>query len=443
VPLDGAPSLVATTPRQLEPVWEHRPATERRLRWDGVADGSGNLYWTELALDGTGEIVSGTRDGQVRWRAPAARREAHVVLVADGIAIALSQPPGDVFTVPGTWIEAFRAADGAPLWSRDVVADAAPLVPTDAGPARAYVGETHPAAADGVIVLSLTALGAEGYQYPGLLQIDLQSGALLARRGFEGARTTSMSSPPAIAPDGTVLFSASTDVVGATLYAIAPGGADRFAIPQPNDHASWLANVSDRFAFMQSFPDSRFLPDGGPAYVDWLRLEDGARAGRATGVSGEVLSVGGFAYAFGIGTVARLDLDGCAVAWRRTLAVQPPGDRFTHPHLTTAVTGVTQDGGVLVLSELDVFGAVSSEVTLGTAALIAIGPDGGERWRAELPVDALYGGPGALHRGRWFVAPALPDRTTAVLRAFDVGVDAADGGWPAQHGGFSRERRAR
>ncbi|WP_242345028.1 hypothetical protein [Anaeromyxobacter terrae] len=443
VSLGGAPALEATAPRHPLPAWEHRPAAGTRLRWDGVLDADGNLYWTELAEDGTGEVVSATRAGQIRWRAPTAHLAAHVVLVADGVVVALSQPTIDAFSVPGTWLEAFRAADGAPLWTRDVVADAAPLVPEAAGPARAYVGETHPAAADGTLVLSLTALGAEGYQYPGVLRVDLRSGALLSRRSFEGARTIWMSSPAAIARDGTLVFSASTDVAGATLYATAPGGADLFAIPQPSDHASWLANVSDRFAFVQSFPDSRFLPDGGPAYVDWLRLEDGARAGRATGVSGEVLSEGGFAYSFGIGTVARLDLDGCAVGWQRTIAAEPPGDRSTHPHLTTAVTSLTADGGVLVLSELDVYGATSLDVTLGTAALIAIGPDGVERWRAELPVDALYGGPGALHGGRWFVAPLLPDRSTAVLRAFDVGIDAAEPGWIAQDGGFSRTRRAR
>ncbi len=443
VGLDGGPALEATAARHPTPAWEHRPAAGMRLRWDGVLDADGNLYWTELADDGTGEVVSATRAGRVRWRAPAAHLVAHVALVADGVVAVLSQPTIEPLGVPGTALEAFRAADGAPLWTRDVVADAAPLVPEAAGPARAYVGETHPAAADGVLFLSLTALGADGYQYPGVLRVDLESGALVSRRAFEGARTIWMSSPAAIAPDGALLFSASTDVVGATVYATAPDGGDRFAIAQPSDHASWLANVSDRFAFVQSFPDSRFLPDGGPAYVDWLRLEDGARAGRATGVSGEVLSAGGFAYAFGIGTVARLDLDGCAVAWRRTLASEPPSDRSTHPHLTTAVTAVTADGGVLVLSELDVYGATSLDVTLGTAALVALGPDGVERWRAELPVDALYGGPGALHGGRWFVAPLLPDRSTAVLRAFDVGIDGAERGWIAPEGGFARARRAR
>jgi len=102
---------------QARELWSHRPAPGRQLTFTGVLNEEGHLAWFECALDRADcDLVSQRADGSAPWRRtlgpipPDARADLEDRLVSVGPLLLVLRDQS---------LEAYRARDGAPAWSRN------------------------------------------------------------------------------------------------------------------------------------------------------------------------------------------------------------------------------------------------------------------------------------------------------------------------------------
>ncbi len=97
--------------RPLVPAFRLRPRAGLQIRYDGVTDPDGVLFWAECGAAAC-DVVSATREGFVRWRSALA--------AGDGPAAGNLALVGDtlVSTFVAGRVDALAARDGAPRWSK-------------------------------------------------------------------------------------------------------------------------------------------------------------------------------------------------------------------------------------------------------------------------------------------------------------------------------------
>ncbi|MFL5273687.1 MAG: hypothetical protein ACJ79E_16635, partial [Anaeromyxobacteraceae bacterium] len=185
---------------ELTPAWEHRPRDGTLLRFDGVVDPAGNVYWIEVPRDSRGgELVSASRDGEVRYRAPLSG--SGLALAGDVLVTGLSASGCRGLAAPS--IEAHRARDGALAWRRE-------LLPAIAGwmrtPGSCRYGGAHAVAVNGnAVVVAASILDADTKEHEsGFLALAAATGevAWAVRTSAEG--NVSQSGAPRVAEDGRV-----------------------------------------------------------------------------------------------------------------------------------------------------------------------------------------------------------------------------------------------
>jgi hypothetical protein len=436
------PDVARALEQPLAPGWEYVAPEGRTVRFDGIQDADGNLYFTEHPLDGGGGpfVASLTREGALRWRVPAPRDEPRALLVASG-RLVLTGAPSPLGDDHPARIDALDAASGAAVWTLDVAAEAAILVPAERGPAREGIRVDHPAVLGATLTFPLAAVDQPGYVWPGLLRVDVATGAARELRRVAAAETIWIPGKPAASSDATFV-TVSPRQESRLLLGFDGAGAPRVVVPEPFADGLWLEAVSDRWIFQSG--QAGGAGSWGAGFLQWSAL-DGTPRGRVAGASGPALVTAGDALTFSAGgRAARVDLAGCAVAWERTLARPAPPSPGAVSGVAESFPILTAAGGVLLSHQLFTSqDGTSAGIEPGPGFVVELGPDGAERFRARLPDDLLRGGVAALHRGRWFVAASRPSRPTR-LQAFDVGArEPAAIGWVTRHGSPARERRAR
>jgi len=438
----GAPPVAA--PAAAEPLaaeWAYRAAPGRSIDFAGVQDGDGNLYWIEVWPQEDGrpafELVSASRDGAVRWRAPAAHDAWRLLFVSGGLLVV-----GGALRPEQSWpywevLDAHDAATGALAWSADLSEAIRSL--TGAEAARPYVGTRAPAVAAGTIHVPASAVDASGSTRPGLLRLDLATGALREVRGLAGPGSIWMPSDAAALADGRAFLSARPGEGESALLGFADVGAPEVEVERAEADHLWLVGASDRHLLEAG------AREGDPAwsgpFLQWSGLE-GTPLGRIANASGEPLAAGADLWLVAGARVSRFELAGCAVAWDRTVARAPAGGAI----LATAAIRTAGDGILLGVQEVALAAGGGPLEAVGPARAVELGPDGAERRRGLLPEGFLLGRAATLHAGRWFVSGARRDaagQAVAELAAFDLrGVEPASSGWVTSDGTPSRERRA-
>jgi PQQ-like domain len=436
------PDVAQAAEQPIALAWEYVAPEGWSVRFEGIQDPVGNLYWTEHAVDGGAGafVASATRDGALRWRVAAPRAEPRALLVAAG-RLVLTGAPSALGSDHPARIDALDAATGAVAWTVDVAAEAAILVPGDRGPAREGVRMDRPSVLGAMLTFPLSAVDQPGYVWPGLLRVDAASGAARELRQIAAGETIWIPGEPAASAD-TTFVTVSPRHQSRVLLGFDGSGAPRVVVPEPFDDGLWLEAVSDRWVFQSGQSGGAGI--WGSGFLQWSAL-DGTPRGRVAGASGPTLVTAGDALFFAAeGRAARVDLAGCAIAWERTLARSPPKSRDSFDGVAEAFPTLTATGGVLLSHQrFTSQDGTSAGIEPGPGFVVELGPDGAERFRARLPDGLLRGGGAALHRGRWFVAASRPVWQTR-LQAFDVGDrEPAAAGWVTRHGSPSRERRAR
>jgi hypothetical protein len=443
------PDVAAASERSLSAVWEYAAPDGFVLGFHGLQDAEGDLYWLEWSERGEGAfLASATRDGAVRWRVAAPRPDGVLPrLVTRGRLVVTGGDAAGLGSDHPDRIDALDAATGAHVWTVDVAAEAAWLVPSDRGPARAGVRVDQPAVLDGILTVPVSAVDAPGNVWPGLLRVDAATGEVLELRAIATDLTIWIPGEPVVGA-GTAFALVRPTHLSAAFLGFGPDGAARVAAPLPFDDGLWAEAATDRLVFASGHPNASGTP--GAPFVQWSG-HDATPRGRLAGLDrllatgfGQVLAGDGTLLVVGRGRLAAVDLDRCALAWTRTLAHVPPPDRSTRPWLNQTDAIRTAGGGVLLSHQLVLGDGTSEGSDPREAWVVELDGGGREVLRGRLPDGASYEGGSALHRGRWFVATGAPGAPVARrLRAFDLaGQQPATTGWVTRHGSLTRERRA-
>ncbi len=197
--------------------WSYEAGDETMLTFDGVVDAEGRYYWLDL-LDAATTLVSATRDGLVRFRAPlGAVGRGQVAVAGDAAVVSLADGS----------LEARELADGALRWRRDPPSDLPPP-PLNRPPPLLVPG-------DGTVRLARLSNGRAI-----LLAHDLATGALLAAADLGPAA----GEPTAVADERGAIYVGLPGGPAATagwrnveLLALAPEGAERWrrTVDAPED----------------------------------------------------------------------------------------------------------------------------------------------------------------------------------------------------------------
>lgn len=439
---EDPPDVVPAQEQEAALAWEYVAPEGLSVRFDGIQDGEGNLYWTEHPVGGGEDafVASATRDGAVRWRVAAPRSEPRALLVTAG-RLVLTGGPSVLGGDHPTWIGALDAATGEVVWELDVAAEAAALVPADRGPMREGVRVDRPGVLGGTITFPLSAVDQSGTVCPGLLRVDAASGAVPELRQIAAGETIWIPGEPAASPD-TTFVTVSPDAVSRLLLGFDAAGAPSVVVPQPFEDNLWIEAATDRWVFQSGQPSGTGA--WGAGFLQWS-APDGTPRGRLAGAAGPTLVTSGDTLVFTAqGRVASVDLAGCAVAWAQTLARVPPPAPRAFSAVAEAFPILTANGGVLVSHQIYT-SAYGTSLTIepGPGWVVELGPDGAVRFRSRLPDGLLLGAGSALHEGRWFVSASMPVWQTRI-QAFDLaGQEPAEAGWVTRHGAMTRERSAR
>lgn len=383
-------------PRTLLPAWTHRPPDGRRIRFDGVIDGDGNVHAAECAPAGgcdhvvlTGEglaflrrpladgaptaaatlLLAGERlvavtDGRLegfdrtgprRWsrRLDGPLLERPVIAAGPVLVVLVGSPAGD-----GGELRAFGLDDGAPRWSVPFRGEALGLVGDSAG-------DVH------------VTLREDGGDAAALVSFD--------GHGRERFRAATPFRPPLAARGGTLLHG------DGTLRRTGDGAIFR---------SPWLAvplfssapALGERQGFLAAYPAERCDTGRCPSW----RL-----------------------------ALLRFDLSSGGTAGEHPLPPGEPWDR-TDPALT--------DGGGVLWVE----GTGAATGCERPAVLREWRGDGAEGFRCDLPAGG-WSGPAALDAGRFLAA----DACAGALSAFAVDRQPALSGWIGASGDPGRTGRPR
>ena len=426
--------------------WEIRPPPGRVLVFDGVVDAAGNVYWKELPLDssagGPPELVSATRDGAIRFRAPAS---SGPMLLAE-VLVSTPHLAGGCATAPCAVLEGRRTDDGSLAWRRDLTADLEPWMRTP-GDAR-YAALSGVAAGGGRLLVGASLLDHLTLEHEsGYVALDAATGALLwsARTSPEGNVT--MSGAPLFAEDGTGYGARTLTYLHDDLLRFQGGDPP---VPLSGDASTWHGGVLAAYgALIVTRAVDTGQASGMPSGTEVRCRRDGSILAAAGTVRGTPLLGGASAWFFAA-DVSRYDVGSGSLLWRvKPLpppAVSPPRYRNEAPCASSPL--LTSSGTVLFVDQQGQRGASSAEQALGTPLLHEIDLDGRETLRRALPLEAeCYAGALALHGGRLFTGGQVTPSAGAngVIRAFDLPVarDPAGRGWIGPGGSQRRDQRSR
>jgi outer membrane protein assembly factor BamB len=440
-----APEPALVDPRdgaELAPAWEHRARAGTLLRFDGVVDPAGDVYWIEARPDGlAGELVSATRDGKVRFRAPMSG--SALVLAGDVVVANLDAPGCRGRAAPA--LEAHRTRDGALAWRREILPAIERWMRTP-GTCR-YGGARAVAVSRGRVVVAASILDADTREHEsGFIALDAATGEVSfeARTSTEG--NVSQPGIPRVAEDGRVYASRRATAQREPLLFLAAGAPHELGVGSAASlHRDVLAAAG---ALLFSEGTAGSDPTVGSAATVEVRCSATGELLGAVEAPGAVpLAAVGAVWLFG-DKLSRHDAATGELDWRVTLAAAAataPARGRTAILLRTDPV-VTRSGAILFAEQPGILQVAVAEVEPGTPVLREIDAGGRETLRRNLPRGAeVYSGPAALDRGRWFAA-ALPYHAAqgGVLRAFDVaGRSAAPHGWVTPRGSMARDDQAR
>jgi hypothetical protein len=426
---------------ELAPVWEHRVRPGARLRFDGIVDGAGHVYWVEERADARGgEIVSATRSGALRFRA---RSSGGRVALAG--AVLVSEARGDGCRGLGApALEAHRTADGAIAWRREILPAIERWMRAPGSCRYGALGGL--AVSGGRVVVAASILDGDTKEHEsGFVALDARTGEVAAAWRTSAADNASRSGAPRAAEDGAVYASRALTASRDALLVL-DGAAPRELAAAPTTlHRDVVA------AFGPLLFDEG-LASQDPTLAAGSTLEARCRAtGEVLGTfpAGRALAllVPGSAFVLGA-QLSRHDTATGELAWRVRLGAPPAPSsaRGRVPLLLRTEPVATRGGGVLFAEQPGIVQAALARFEADRAVLREIDGDGRESLRRALPAGAeVYEGPAALDRGRWYVA-ARPYHAAegGVLRAFDLpGRAAAAHGWVTPQGSMARDNRAR
>jgi hypothetical protein len=442
-PRSSPPEPESADPRageELTPAWEHRPRDGTLLRFDGVVDAAGNVYWVEAPRDGrTGELVSANRDGDVRYRAPLSG--SGLTLAGDVLVTGLSASGCRGLAAPS--IEAHRSRDGALAWRRE-------LLPAMAGwmrvPGSCRYGGAHAVAVSGgAVVVAASILDADTKEHEsGFLALDAATGeiAWAVRTSAEG--NVAQSGSPRVAEDGRVYASRRVTAQKEPLLVLQGPSPRELGPAGTTPHRDVLA-AAGALLFVEGAARADPTVASG-ATVEVRCRATGELVGALDAAGAVPLAAAGALWLFG-DALSRHDVATGALSWRVRLGAAPPrSERGRTAMILRTEPVVTRAGAVLFAEQPGLLRQAIATFEPGTAVLREIDAAGRETLRRTLPGGAeAYSGAAALHRGRWFVA-AVPYHAAegGVLRAFDVGGRApAPHGWIAPAGSMARDNQAR
>lgn len=449
IPQGDAPQAAILDPAAgdaLAPAWEIRPVAGRVLVFDGLVDASGNVYWEELPLDASGraELVSATRDGAIRFRAPVSSGPA---MLADVLVLT---PPlaGACASGACAALEGHSVDDGSLTWRRDLTSDLEPWMRLP-GDAR-YAVLSGIAASGGTLLVGASLLDhVTGEHESGYVALDANTGDLswIARTSPEG--NVAMSGAPLFAEDGTGYGSRTLNYLHDDLMRF-PGIEP--PAPLSGDASTWHGGVLAAYGpLLVTRAVDTGQASGMPNGTEVRCRHDGSLLAAAGTVRGTPLLGGASLWFFG-DAVSRHDAGSGSLLWRvkplppPPVPSPPPGYRSAAPCASPPL--LTSDGTILFLDQQLQRGSSSGEQALGTPLLHEIDLGGRETLRRGLPLETeCYDGALALHAGRIFASGQITPSAGAygVLRAFDLPVarEAAGRGWIGPAGSQRRDRRAR
>jgi hypothetical protein len=440
-----ATSTAAATNSAVSVAWRRRPAPGARLNFDGALDAEGNVYWSECWDREDCDVVSVDVAGTLRWRTRARRTADAPLLVAGGVILVGtvgSYCPTDPYVRTWTQLSALRTSDGGIAWTSDIRELALSEWPSTAKCPRSRISTPTIAGATAWMSVALTdaSNGTDG-EISGLIEVDTRTGALAySRRFFEDSMYTGVSTPLSGA-DGALYVMSYPCVFAQTALAIAPTHAELFSSSEALPGSGWSHLVA---VGRTSLFESRLGADGHgreSSQLRWRSRSDGSLEGSLTGF--EVLDVAeadGIAYAVGflndivprVPVVARLDLGRSTVEWVRTLPHAPDEWVFAESHV------VTRSGSLLIVTRT--IRCVGRDCGPTPSALLELGADGTELFRAALPGDAaLAQDESAASDGLFFVAVEDVSSGAVDVVALELPhLAPADHGWVTRHGSMSR-----
>src|SRR6266545_2423795 len=231
-PAADAPEPALADPRagaELPPAWEHRTRPGTLLRFDGLVDGAGHVYWVEARAGAPGgEIVSATREGAVRFRARASGGR-----VALAGAVLVSEARGEGCRGLGApALEAYRTSDGARAWRREIL----PVIQAwmRASGACRYGTVAALAVSGARVVVAASILDGDTKEHEsGFVALDARTGEVVwaARTSRDG--NVSQSGTPRVAEDGAIYAARAITAAREPFLVLDADGAPRELAPGP------------------------------------------------------------------------------------------------------------------------------------------------------------------------------------------------------------------
>jgi outer membrane protein assembly factor BamB len=425
---------------ELPAAWEHRAREGALLRFDGVVDAAGHLYWIESRPGGAGEIVSASRDGAVRFRA---RTSGERLALAGDVVVTVARG-GGCRGLGAPAVEGHGTSDGALAWRREVL----PAIEgwmREAGTCR--YGTAHAlAVAGGQVVVAASILDGDTREHEsGYVALDAATGEVAWAVRTSAAGNVARSGAPRAADDGAV-FAARTVTAGKDpLVALDGTGAARdVGAPPLTLHRDVLAAYGA--LLLDEGLASQDATLGSAATLEARCRATGGLLGAVPAPGAQPLLLPGSVLVYAA-DLSRHDPATGELLWRVRLGRAPAvaAMRARQPVLLRTEAVATRAGAVLFAEQAG-FVEAARGLAAEPALLREIDASGRETLRRTLPDGPeVYQGAAAVDRGRWFVA-AVPYGASAggVLRAFDVpGASAPLRGWTTREGSAARDNRAR
>lgn len=401
----------------LSPAWTVTAAADHELFFPGVADESGNLYWAECPRFGGCILVSTTRQGLLRYRSPMA-----------GVTLHRSYEPGwlvlqgdlVISSAHQNVVEAYRAADGALVWRRDLLVELSAELGAHGGWPSVRPGSIVSGGATRVYVKADGFLGNER-QGAWIFALNARSGAIEWRSPRQQANSYRMVSDEL----GNLYFA----VEGAAsapfeLVSFSSLGQERWR--RPDLHLVPVATRGGQLFLggssqvVSAFTGSDLYRVANPGEGHDVLLQDatGYRVLRDAfdpNADPRVCS--------GSSKLIRFDVSTGNVRWQSPLSGFP----WTAGLLTSEQSVVVASGP----------GTDAEDDQVPESWLQEIASDGREIFSCELPTG-FYQEPSVLVPGYWIVA------NWQQVVAFPVpGLAPATSGWTAPAGSMARTGRAR
>lgn len=378
------------TPREraMQPLWTWRPAADRSFNFQGVADFSGNVYFSDgLTMGGDVNIVSLNVDGFLRFRVPITGTRSWY-----SVGIAVDDAAQRIFVSSRAKAIALSSIDGRLLWETDLSVGVPVRDPQSNGQ-PSFWSNTEGLVGSDLVVYQLMEGSTDHWAY--LVALDRNTGAerwRLPRKGhLYGVAST---------PTGELWFShANCWALAGNVERVSPGG-----IPSAATFVEGLvmAVTGASTAVLLASPRGTLMSSAGQVP---LTPPVGLQLGRSVAVAGSTLF---FPSATGTPTV--MTYDTASSQWAA----------FAQPTASSFDLQLTAPSGLVLVTH--------------NGRLVQL--DGQGKTTLDCPL------PGTSSSSVTVVRERYVGRINDMIQAFEVkGVDAPRAGWPGAAGGITRDRR--